>query len=165
MMSKIKLFLFPLLLLKKLIFFLDQKYKTFYDRKTRSYWERVKQPTKKEIYDYEFALYANKLRKEKMFQDNPKLLRKYGLEDKYEDLPPPLKKEVSGEDQNARKFYLLFELIFYSIRFLYFAAVFILPTILIYQLVGNNWSFLITFCFASLWLVILSNKKLWHGAK
>tara|TARA_B100000212_G_C27166912_1_gene444324 strand:+ start:306 stop:608 length:303 start_codon:yes stop_codon:yes gene_type:complete len=100
-----------------------------------------------------------------MFQDNPKLLRKYGLEDKYEDLPPPLKKEVSGEDQNARKFYLLFELIFYSIRFLYFTAVFILPTILIYQLVGNNWSFLITFCFASLWLVILSNKKLWHGAK
>ena len=165
MMSKIKLFLFPLLLLKKLIFFLDQKYKTFYDRKTRSYWERVKQPTKKEIYDYEFALHANKLRKEKMFQDNPKLLRKYGLEDKYEVLPPPLKKEVSRADQNARKFYLLFELIFYSIRFLYFAAVLILPTILIHQLGGNNWSFLITFCFASLWLVILSNEKLWHGAK
>ena len=165
MMSKIKLFLFPLLLLKKLIFFLDQKYKTFYDRKTRSYWERVKQPTKKEIYDYELALYANKLRKDKMFQENPNLLSKYGLEEEFEVLPTPLKKEVSEADENLRGFYLLIDFIFHSIRFLYFVSVFILPSILIYRLVGNNWSVLITFFFASLWFVILANEKLWHRMK
>ena len=165
MMSKIKLFLFPLLLLKKLIFFLDQKYKTFYDRKTRSYWERVKQPTKKEIYDYEFALYANKLRKEKMFQENPNLPSKYGLEEEYEVPAPPLKKEVTAADENLRGFYLLLDFIFHSIRFLYFVSVFILPSILIYRLVGNNWSVLITFFFASLWFAILSEDKLRHRVK
>ena len=165
MMSKIKLILFPLLLLKKLIFFLDHKYKTYYDSKTRSYWERVKQPPKKEIYWYEAVIYANKLRNEKMFQDNPNLLRKYGLEDEYEVPPPPLKKEVSKADEKARVFYLLLELIFLSARFFYFAAVFILPSILIYKLVGNNWSSFITFCFASLWFVILANEKLWHRVK
>ena len=164
-MSKIKLVLLPLLFLKKLIFFLDHKCKTFYDRKTRSYWERVKQPTKKEIYDYEFALHANKLRKEKMFQDNPNGLSKYGLEEEYEVPPPPLKKEVSEADQNVRGFYVLLEFIFHSMRFLYFVAVFILPIILIYKLVGNNWSFFITFCFAFLWYVILANETLWHGMK
>ena len=164
MMKNIRYILLPLLFLKKLIFYVDQKGKLLYDRKTRSYWERVKQPTKKEIYDYEIALYANKLRKEKMFQDNPNWLRKYGLEDEYE-VPPPLKKEVSKADENVRGFYLFLEFIFYSIRFIYFVAVFLLPVILIYLSVGNNWSFFITFCFASLWFVILSEEKLWHRMK
>ena len=165
MMKNIRYILLPLLFLKKLIFYIDQKGKLLYDRKTRSYWERVKQPTKKEIYDYETALYANKLRKEKMFQDNPNWLRKYGLEEEYEVPPPPLKKEVSEADENVRGFYLLLDCIFHSIRFLYFVSVFILPSILIYRLVGNNWSFLITFFFASLWFAILSEEKLWHRVK
>ena len=100
-----------------------------------------------------------------MFQDNPNLLRKYGLEDEYEVPPPPLKKEVSIADKNARGFYLLLEFIYQSIRFLYFVVAYILPTILIYKLVGNNWSSFITFCFASLWFVILANEKLWHRVK